>query len=137
MPTSVAISHAKAAVVPASMKPAAVALGPFVYAATAKPADVALGPLCVCHRRCPKAVCCSETGCLAPYSPYNGWVSSKDGNLLTPSERDAYGLRPVAICKPLVFKVSDDIDMEIIHTSSVFEAHGLICKFQGFWPSLP
>lgn len=46
---------------------------------------------------------------------------------------------PVAItvCKPLVFKVSADTDTEIIHTSSLFEAHGLICRFRGFWPSLP
>lgn len=26
---------------------------------------------------------------------------------------------------------------EIIHNSSVFESHGLICRFWGFWPSLP
>ncbi|GLJ40765.1 hypothetical protein SUGI_0842880 [Cryptomeria japonica] len=52
-------------------------------------------------------------------------VSSKVGDtvLSTPStaDRDACGLRPVAVtvCKPLVCKVSDDIDTEIIHTSSV------------------
>ncbi|GLJ49539.1 hypothetical protein SUGI_1050470 [Cryptomeria japonica] len=70
-------------------------------------------------------------------------VSSMDGDMVhpVPSAVDwgIRGLGPVAIfvCKPLVFKVSADTDMEIIHTSSVFEAHGLICRFRGFWPSLP
>ncbi|GLJ16420.1 hypothetical protein SUGI_0278830 [Cryptomeria japonica] len=70
-------------------------------------------------------------------------VSSKDGDTvhLAPSvaDRVAHGLGPVVVtvCKPLVFKVSADTDKEIICTSSVFESHGLICRFRGFWPSLP
>ncbi|GLJ17375.1 hypothetical protein SUGI_0301820 [Cryptomeria japonica] len=55
------------------------------------------------------------------------------------ADRVAHGLGPVAVtvCKPLAFKVSADTEKEIIHNSSVFESHGLICRFQGFWPSLP
>ncbi|GLJ54604.1 hypothetical protein SUGI_1173070 [Cryptomeria japonica] len=70
-------------------------------------------------------------------------VSSMDGDMVHPApsaaDRGIRGLGPVvvSVCKPLVFKVSADTDMEIIYTSSVFEAHGLICRFQGFWPSLP
>ncbi|GLJ16636.1 hypothetical protein SUGI_0285510 [Cryptomeria japonica] len=70
-------------------------------------------------------------------------VSSMDGDMVHPApstaDRGIHGLGPlvVSVCKPLVFKVSTDTDMEIIHTSSVFEAHGLIYRFRGFWPSLP
>ncbi|GLJ50849.1 hypothetical protein SUGI_1083180 [Cryptomeria japonica] len=60
---------------------------------------------------------------------------------LVPSDTDqvARGLGPkaVTVCKPLAFRVSIDTEKEIIHNSSVFESHGLICRFRGFWPSLP
>ncbi|GLJ34511.1 hypothetical protein SUGI_0694090 [Cryptomeria japonica] len=63
-------------------------------------------------------------------------VSSMDGDMvhLAPSavDRGICGLGPmvVSVCKPLVFKVSIDTDMEIVHTSFVFEAHGLICRLK-------
>ncbi|GLJ39723.1 hypothetical protein SUGI_0812030 [Cryptomeria japonica] len=55
------------------------------------------------------------------------------------SDRAACDLGPltVPVCKPLAFRVSNDTDKEIIHNSSMFESHGLICRFRGFWPSLP
>ncbi|GLJ55983.1 hypothetical protein SUGI_1201830 [Cryptomeria japonica] len=47
------------------------------------------------------------------------------------ADRASRGLGPVAIplCKPLAFRVSIDTEKEIIHNSSVFESHGLICRF--------
>ncbi|GLJ26342.1 hypothetical protein SUGI_0507350 [Cryptomeria japonica] len=46
------------------------------------------------------------------------------------SNRAARGLGPLAItiCKPLAFRVSANTEQEIIHNSSVFESHGLICR---------
>ncbi|GLJ46487.1 hypothetical protein SUGI_0979690 [Cryptomeria japonica] len=70
-------------------------------------------------------------------------IGTEDGDLvhLAPSNTDwaARGLGPLAVtvCKPLAFRVSTNTEKEIIHNSSVFESHGLICRFRGFWPSLP
>ncbi|GLJ59313.1 hypothetical protein SUGI_1502610 [Cryptomeria japonica] len=83
------------------------------------------------------------SGAASPGAVLGSSAGVSNGGTVLPApsavDRGTRGLGPVAvsICKPLVFKVSTDTDMEIIHTSSVFEAHGLICKFRGFWPSLP
>ncbi|GLJ07443.1 hypothetical protein SUGI_0067310 [Cryptomeria japonica] len=78
-----------------------------------------------------------------PGAVYGSSAGVLNGDMVLPvpsaADRGIRSLGPVAIsvCKRLVFKVSVDTDLEIIHTSSVFEAHGLICRFRGFWPSLP
>ncbi|XP_057836239.2 uncharacterized protein LOC131046495 [Cryptomeria japonica] len=126
MPAPAAISHAKSTVVPAFAKPATIALGLPMYAAAMKPITVALGPpMFVVAAALWQSVAAKPTVQL-PVSPIttgetalpssmamNGGstgvlpgavstrVSSKDGNtvLSMPStdERDAYGLRPMAV----------------------------------------
>ncbi|GLJ34000.1 hypothetical protein SUGI_0683830 [Cryptomeria japonica] len=70
-------------------------------------------------------------------------ANTEDGDLVlsAPSDTDrvARGLGHVVVTmyKPLAFRVSADTEKEIIYNTSLFESHGPICRFQGFWPSLP